>query len=198
MVDWLSPQALAMSRVDQCVAASGWLSSVRVNTRSTCRSLSLRGVPGRGSSSRPSTPKSINRCRHLPAVGCEQPCLRAISLLAKPSPANSTIRDRKANPCAVFARRDQDCNCSRCSALTVSGDKGRPIPITMSSSLYSMRTIRRAVAFSLEKTPIGVEAPRYACRGNALVPVGFGSRRIFRKFEAAAAAVSVAASVVSV
>jgi hypothetical protein len=58
IVDWLSSVALAMSRVDQCVAASGWLSSVRVSTFSTCRSLSLRGVPGRGSSSSPSRPPS--------------------------------------------------------------------------------------------------------------------------------------------
>jgi hypothetical protein len=58
IVDWLSPVALAMARVDQCVAASGWLSSVRVSTFPTCRSLSLRGVPGRGSSSSPSRPPS--------------------------------------------------------------------------------------------------------------------------------------------
>jgi hypothetical protein len=49
-VDWLRPPALPMPRVDQCVAAWGWLSSVRVKTRSTCLSLSLRGVSGRGSS----------------------------------------------------------------------------------------------------------------------------------------------------
>jgi hypothetical protein len=30
IVDWLSPVALAMSRVDQCVADSGWLSSIRL------------------------------------------------------------------------------------------------------------------------------------------------------------------------
>lgn len=36
IVDWLSPQALAMSRVDQWVAASGWLSRVLVSTFSIC------------------------------------------------------------------------------------------------------------------------------------------------------------------
>ena len=43
MVDWLSPHALAMSRVDQCVAPSGLLSSVRTITRSMSASPSLRG-----------------------------------------------------------------------------------------------------------------------------------------------------------
>ena len=68
-------------------------------------------------------PESRNRCRHLPAVGSEQPCRRAISVLLNPSAASSTIRERSARACAVFARRDQDCNCSRCSAPRVNGTK---------------------------------------------------------------------------
>jgi hypothetical protein len=43
-------------RVDQCVAPFGLLSSVRTRTRSISASPSLRGWPGRASSSRPSGP----------------------------------------------------------------------------------------------------------------------------------------------
>lgn len=61
----LRPLALASERVDQCVASGGTDSSVKAHTRSTSASLSLRGVPGRGSSSRPSSLFSKKRCRHL-------------------------------------------------------------------------------------------------------------------------------------
>ncbi len=56
--------------------------------------------------------------------------------MGKPSAASNTIRDHKAEACAVFARRDQDCNCSCCSVLTVTGDNGRPIGKTICSPLY--------------------------------------------------------------
>ena len=49
----------AISRVDQCVAACGVDSSVNDSTRSTSLSLSLREVPGRGSSNKPSSPCSM-------------------------------------------------------------------------------------------------------------------------------------------
>src|SRR5271166_1795524 len=62
---WLMPLALAISRVDQCVAALGLDSRVRVRTRSTSASAILRGCPGRGSSSSPSTPESRNRRHHF-------------------------------------------------------------------------------------------------------------------------------------
>ena len=45
MLLWLSPVAWASERVDQWVAACGWVSRVRARTRSTSASLSLRGVP---------------------------------------------------------------------------------------------------------------------------------------------------------
>ena len=47
MLLWLRPVAWARERVDQCVAACGWLSKVRASTRSTAASLRRRGVPGR-------------------------------------------------------------------------------------------------------------------------------------------------------
>ena len=60
--------AWAIERVDQWVAAAGLLSRVRVRTASTWASLILRGCPGRGSSSNPSTPCATKRSRHLLTV----------------------------------------------------------------------------------------------------------------------------------
>ena len=51
---WLMPTRLAMSRVDQCVAPSGCVSSVRLTRRSTSASPTLRGAPLRGASASPS------------------------------------------------------------------------------------------------------------------------------------------------
>lgn len=45
----LRPEAAARDRVLQCVASFGVVSNVIVSTRSTSASLTLRGVPGRGS-----------------------------------------------------------------------------------------------------------------------------------------------------
>jgi hypothetical protein len=64
----LSPHCTASERVLQCVASFGLDSSVIVSTRSTSASLTLRGVPGRGSSNKPSSRWSIKRCRHFPTV----------------------------------------------------------------------------------------------------------------------------------
>jgi hypothetical protein len=58
----------ANSRVDQCVALVGVVSSVAVITASTCSSDTVRGRPGRGSSSRPSSRVLTNRFRHLRAL----------------------------------------------------------------------------------------------------------------------------------
>jgi hypothetical protein len=46
--------------------------------------------------------------------------------LDKPSPQASTIRDRNANTCDDFARRDHRSNCSRSSSVSTSAAFGRP------------------------------------------------------------------------
>ena len=66
--DWVSPTSRAIERVDQCVASFGVVSSVRTITSSTCSSVIVRGRPGRGSSSTPSSRCSAKRERHLRAV----------------------------------------------------------------------------------------------------------------------------------
>ena len=58
---WLIPVAAAIERVDQCVASRGCSSSVFTITRSTSSSLIERGLPGRGSSCKPSRPRRANR-----------------------------------------------------------------------------------------------------------------------------------------
>ncbi len=62
----LMPHAFAIERVLHCVASRCIVSSVIVTTRSTSASLTLRGVPGLGSLSRPSYLFSMNRRSHLP------------------------------------------------------------------------------------------------------------------------------------
>ena len=78
-----SPLALAIMRLLQCVAARGFSCSVLAITRSTCASLMVRGAPGRGSSSSPSSRRATKRPRHLPTV-CVVTCSwRAISRLER-------------------------------------------------------------------------------------------------------------------
>lgn len=55
-------------RIHQCVAPSGIVSSVLAMTASTCVSLIVRGAPGRGASSSPSSRCSTNRARHFDTV----------------------------------------------------------------------------------------------------------------------------------
>ena len=77
------PLVSAIERVLYCVAPRGSDSSVRVTTRSTSSSLTVRGVPGRGASSRPSQPLARNRRRHLPAVARVVPRVAATACLSR-------------------------------------------------------------------------------------------------------------------
>jgi hypothetical protein len=99
-----------MDRVDQCVASAGVVSNVAVITASTCSSVTVRGRPGRGSSVKPSNRKAKNRDRHLRALLTAIPNSSAIAVFPNPSAAARTIRDRIANPFALFVRRDHATN----------------------------------------------------------------------------------------
>jgi len=90
----------------------------------------VRGAPGRGSSSRPSSRRATNRARHLPTVAATIPSFAATCRLSKPPAHASTIFDRNANDCADFARRDQRNNCSRSSTVNVNSAFGRPVLAT--------------------------------------------------------------------
>jgi len=134
---WLMPMALAIERVDQCVASVGFDSRVLTMTASTRSSAMVRGAPGRGSSSSPSGPCSVNRRRHLPTVRAVIPSSSATALLERPSAADNTMRARCASACAVLGRRTQRVSVSWSSPLNVSSISGRPL------AMASSRPIRR-------------------------------------------------------
>src|SRR4051794_27226565 len=125
---WLSPLAAAILRVDQCVPASGGRSSkVLTITCSTCSSVILRGCPGRGSSTSPSSRRSTNRWRHLPTVCGVTRSRRATAWLVSPAAQPSTIRDRNASACALDGRRAHRSSASRSASVTTSSAFGRPV-----------------------------------------------------------------------
>ena len=112
------PVAAAIERVDQCVAFAGCSSSVFTITRSTCSSLIVRGLPGRGSSCSPCSRRVANRPRHLPTVDRLQPNSAAISVLDLPSAAANTTRQRNASACELFGLRAHRSSTSRSSLLS--------------------------------------------------------------------------------
>ena len=103
----LRPLLFAMERVLQWVAPRGIVSRVSVITRSTSSSETVRGAPGRGSSSSPSQPFSRKRRRHLPTVTRVVPSLSATAWSLSPSAQASTMRARSAR---AVLRLTQRCN----------------------------------------------------------------------------------------
>ena len=99
------PVARAIERRLQWVASCGTVSSVRVTTSTILSSPILRGAPGRGSSSRPSSRLSAKRRRQVPTVSRDTPSFSAIAVLLSPSVAKRTMRARRAAPCEDLRRR---------------------------------------------------------------------------------------------
>ena len=93
---WDVPVAAAMPRVLQWVAFGGVVSGVLVTTVSTCSSVTERGAPQRGSSSRPSRRFSTNRRRHLPTVWAATRSSWATAAFVLPAAQAGTIRLRRA------------------------------------------------------------------------------------------------------
>jgi hypothetical protein len=98
------PTAAAIARNDHCVASGGVVSSVRRIVSAISSSPMRRGAPLRGSSRSPSTRRSAKRRRHFPTVFSSAPTARAITWFSMPAAAASTIRARRAKPCAVRRR----------------------------------------------------------------------------------------------
>jgi hypothetical protein len=97
IADWDIPIVLAMDRVDQWVASFGFSCSVFTMTASTSSSLTVRGEPGRGSSTSPSSRLRMNLLRHFPTVTWFTLNAAATAWLVTPGSAHaSTIFDRKA------------------------------------------------------------------------------------------------------
>ena len=109
----VSPTSVAIERVDQCVASPGVVCSVLTITSSTLSSLIVRGRPGRGSSSRPSSRWAANRDRHVIAILRDTPSRSAISVFFMPSATSNTICARCASACALDRRRAHASNSAR-------------------------------------------------------------------------------------
>src|SRR6266852_4629297 len=123
------PTRFASSRFDQWVAPSGTSSRVRTTTSSTWASVMVRGTPGRGSSLSPSSRARRKRLRHLATVARLTPSRAATAMLGPPSAQASTIRARKASPCAVLRRLAQLLNVRRSAPVNTSGSSLlSPIP----------------------------------------------------------------------
>ena len=82
--------------------------------------------PGRGSSTSPSSRCATNRPRQRVTVPGVTRNRAATSAFDHPSAQASTIFDRSANACAVFARRDHRVSCSRSASVNTSSAFGRP------------------------------------------------------------------------
>src|SRR6266571_530527 len=136
----LSPQACAIERVLQCVASAGFVSSVRVSTASTVASVTVRGAPGRGSSSKPSSRFARKRVRHFPMVCLVRRRSHATRVFVLPAAHPRISRARWANACPVVGRRVQRSNVSRSSSVIVTGGIGRPVRMSVLLSLLRTRS----------------------------------------------------------
>jgi hypothetical protein len=143
-VDFESPDRLAIDARDQWVAPSGVSSRVATTTASTCSSVIVRGAPGRGSSTSPSSRRATNRDRHLPTVGSDTPRSVATCLFVAPVAHPSTIRQRNANAWALLARRDQRSSVWCSSSVKINGALGRPVLAIRGPYNTSTTNLRRS------------------------------------------------------
>ena len=102
MAVWFIPVALAIDRVDQCVASFGFSSKVFTITASTWSSVIVRVAPGRGASKSPSRRSATKRERHLPTMAPETPSSAATMALVAPVAHPSTMRQRMASAWALL------------------------------------------------------------------------------------------------
>ena len=69
----------------------------------------------------------MNRRRHFETVASCTSSFAATATLSAPFAHSNTIRDRCANECGDFGRRDHRANVSRSSSVTVNACFGRPL-----------------------------------------------------------------------
>jgi hypothetical protein len=107
------PVALAISRVDQCVATAGGGFSLTVlsMTASSMAVVIVRGRPGRGRSRWiPAIPSASYRRFHCSTVARGRSCICAIARLLCPSAAASTMRVRSTSRRSSVRERAQHCS----------------------------------------------------------------------------------------
>src|SRR5271157_1682265 len=103
----LTPTALAIDRVLQCVAASGFSWVVFRTIRVTVSAVMAGVRPGRDASfSIPAVRRAANRLRHRPTVGFEVWSSAAMVSLVLPSAAAKTIFPRNTKREGVLRPRD--------------------------------------------------------------------------------------------
>src|SRR5680860_1514301 len=88
-------------------------------------------------------------------VDGEHPSLSATALLSTPSADATTMRERNANDCADFARRDQRSNCLRSSSVSSNASLGRPVLGITKSTTYPLN-LRRDTLVLLAVSSSGV------------------------------------------
>src|SRR6476661_5410038 len=98
----------------------------------------VRGPPGRGSSTKPSSRRSINRRRHTPTVCGHTPTSAATCLLGLPAAQPNTIRHRCANACDDVGRRAHRSNVARSSS--VNDNSGFGLPRSAMNQVYNYRS----------------------------------------------------------
>ena len=81
----------------QCVASGGVDSNLATSSSPTCPVVILAGLPGRRSSTNPSSHSSQNRERHFPTLDTVTPTTAATSMLDKPAAHLKTIQERNTN-----------------------------------------------------------------------------------------------------
>lgn len=168
IVDLDSPDRFAIEALDQCVAPFGASSSVAVTTSSTLSSNIDGGRPGRGSSARPSSRRSMNRARHFATVCSHTPSRAATCLLSNPSAQPSTIRHRSASACAEDARRAHRSNWDRSASVRSSAAFGRPERARSTSpSARSAANRRRTELTVIGETPRSRATRAYTAPGSA-------------------------------
>jgi len=89
----------ASNREDQCVIPSSAGGSVNVIAKISSRTSRaiVGGLPDRGASARPASPRVAKRERHITTAGSAQPTLAAICFPGTPSADSSTIRARSTS-----------------------------------------------------------------------------------------------------
>src|SRR5674476_476268 len=183
IVDFDKPVRSAIFARDQCVAFAGVDSKVATTTSSTWSTPITGGRPGRGSSRSPSRRSSTNRARHLPTVPAAHPTRAATVLLSTPSAHASTIRERNANACDDFARRDHRVSCSRSSSVNTSSTFGRPVLAIPESITYpdnfrcttlGPRSARAESGPATDRPGPGLSADALGVRGRSVGPMLHG------------------------
>src|SRR5438552_438050 len=162
-----------MARVLQCVASRGLVSRVNVTTSSTRASLIVRGAPGRGSSSRPSSRLARNRLRHFPTVCFVNRRCRATRVFVSSAAHARITRARCASAWAVVGRRAQRSSVSRSSSVSAKGGIGRPI--RMRVLLSTGRTLTAHTLFQLFQTH-ETRSTGHISRPTKPLPFGYDTR----------------------